>query len=72
MFRGLSSLVIDSKHRLAIPSRYRECLSEQGGCLVLTLNPMDAALWLYPLSEWESIENKLKQLSDFNVASRAY
>lgn len=56
---------------MAIPSRYRERLMEMAeGALVLTLNPLDRSLWLYPLSEWELIEEKLAQLSDFDRQSR--
>lgn len=71
MFRGLSSLSIDSKGRIAVPSRYRERLmSMADGCLVLTLSPLDRSLWLYPLPEWELIEAKLAELSDFEMQSR--
>lgn len=71
MFRGFSTLSVDSKGRLAVPNRYRERLSsETGGCLVLTLNPKDRSLWLYPLVEWEYIEAKLAELSDFDKQSR--
>ena len=71
MFRGFSSVSLDSKGRLAIPSRYRERLvGEAAGALVQTLNPMDRSLWLYPLPEWEVIEEKLAELSDFDTQSR--
>ena len=71
MFRGFSAVTIDSKGRLAVPSRFRDRLSViAGGCLVQTLNPLDRSLWLYPLSEWELIETKLADLSDFDKQSR--
>jgi MraZ protein len=71
MFRGFSSVSIDSKGRLAVPSRFRDRLAAiAGGCLVQTLNPLDHSLWLYPLSEWELIETKLAELSDFDKQSR--
>lgn len=71
MFRGFSTVSIDSKGRLAIPSRFRDRLSEiAGGCLVQTLNPLDRSLWLYPVTEWEIIESKLAALSDFDKQSR--
>ena len=71
MFRGFSAVSIDSKGRLAVPSRFRDRLSViAGGCLVQTLNPLDRSLWLYPLSEWELIETKLADLSDFDKQSR--
>jgi MraZ protein len=56
---------------MAIPTRYRERLSILAeGQLVLTMNPLDLCLWLYPLKEWESIEQKLAALSDFDQQSR--
>ena len=71
MFRGFSTVSIDSKGRLAVPSRFRERLLDlAGGCLVQTLNPLDRCLWLYPLNEWEVIEDKLAALSDFDRQSR--
>ena len=71
MFRGCNTISVDNKGRLAVPSRYRErlvCLAD--GQLILTLNPLDRCLWLYPLSEWELIESKLAQLSDFDRQGR--
>ena len=71
MFRGFSAVSIDNKGRMAVPSRFRERLSViAGGCLVQTLNPLDRSLWLYPLSEWELIETKLAELSDFDKQGR--
>ncbi len=71
MFRGFSTLSLDAKGRMAIPSRYRERLAEHcGNALVLTLNPLDHCLWLYPLPDWELIETKLSALSDFDRQSR--
>jgi MraZ protein len=71
VFRGSSTVSIDIKGRLAVPSRFRDRLkTESGGCLVQTLNPLDRSLWLYPLNEWEIIENKLAALSDFDKQSR--
>jgi len=71
VFRGFSTLNLDAKGRLAIPSRYRERLAVQcESDMVLTLNPLDRCLWLYPLPEWELIETKLSALSDFDKQSR--
>jgi len=71
MFRGFSTVSVDSKGRLAVPSRYRDTLSTQSECyLVITINPLDRSLWLYPLPEWELIETKLAALSDFDLQSR--
>lgn len=71
MFRGFSTVNIDSKGRMAIPSRFRQRLAvESDGHLVQTLNPLDRSLWIYPLTDWEDIETKLAALSDFDKQSR--
>ena len=71
MFRGFNKISIDTKGRLAIPSRYRSLILDQAlNNLVITLNPLDRSLWLYPLPEWELIENKLTALSDFDKQTR--
>ena len=63
MFRGVSALNLDSKGRLAVPTRYRESLAQQcEGHLVLTISSSDRCLWLYPLNEWEAIERKVVAL----------
>jgi transcriptional regulator MraZ len=71
VFRGFNKISIDNKGRLAVPSRYRELISVQAeNSLVITLNPLDRSLWLYPLPEWDVIEDKLADLSDFDKQSR--
>lgn len=67
MFRGSFSLNLDDKGRLTLPTRYRDLLlSEAGGQLICTIDHKDPCLLLYPLAEWEEIEDKLKKLSSFN------
>ena len=71
MFRGINSINIDAKGRAAIPARHREILTRLAiQQFVITLNPWDRCLWLYPLEEWEQIESKLSALSDFDTESR--
>lgn len=71
MFKGCSTISLDAKGRLAVPARHRDQLSaDASNALVLTLNPWDRCLWLYPTAEWELIEAKLQELSDFDRESR--
>lgn len=70
MFRGVNSLTLDSKGRLAIPTKYREALLEHcQGQMVLTVD-RDHCLLLYPLPDWEEIERKLVKLPSFNAQAR--
>lgn len=64
MFRGALSLSLDSKGRLAIPTRYRDhLLNECLGQLICTIDIHQPCLLLYPLPQWEFIEQKLAGLS---------
>ena len=67
MFRGVTILNLDAKGRMAMPSKYRERLQQQGnGQLVVTLDMSDPCLLIYPVSEWEDIERKLVRLPSLN------
>jgi len=70
LFRGVNTLNLDDKGRMAIPARYREPL--QDSCdsqLVITVD-RDRCLLIYPLPEWEVIEQKLARLPNLNKAAR--
>lgn len=67
MFRGTHELNIDTKGRLAVPSKFREVLSrkftaedEQPRFVVSLEN--DQRLLIYPESEWEKVEQQLLAL----------
>lgn len=71
MFRGFTPVALDGKGRLAIPTKYRDTLTERcGGRLVATIDPHSGCLLLYPYPEWEPIERKLNALPSFNALSR--
>ena len=70
MFRGPSKVTLDSKGRLAIPSRHRDrIIGRADGHLVATID-RDHCLLIYPLPDWEEIERKLVRLSAFKSKSR--
>ncbi|OCG70412.1 cell division/cell wall cluster transcriptional repressor MraZ [Gilliamella sp. Occ3-1] len=60
MFSGAISINLDNKGRLAIPTRYREFLSEGMVCTIGLYHP---CLTLYSMSEWKCIEQQLATLS---------
>ncbi|MCL4410721.1 division/cell wall cluster transcriptional repressor MraZ [Aliidiomarina haloalkalitolerans] len=71
MFRGANSISLDDKGRLAIPARYRNLLSlDCDGKLVCTIDIKQPCLLLYPVPEWQIIEQKLAKLSSMNPAER--
>lgn len=73
LFRGVSSINLDAKGRLAIPTRYRSELQECCDCqLVVTVavddkgSGEDGCLWLYPMPEWELLEETISKLPTLN------
>jgi MraZ protein len=70
VFRGVAQLNLDSKGRLAVPARFRDALvARSNGNLVITADS-DRCLLIYPLPDWEPIEQKLMGLSSFNAQIR--
>ena len=71
MLRGAHAIALDTKGRLAVPTKYRDWLREESeGQLVCTIDIANPCLLLYPLGEWEEIEKKLKSLSSMNPVER--
>lgn len=67
MFRGVTELNLDAKGRIAMPTRYRERLLDRcAGHMVITIDIAEKCLAIYPLPEWEEIQQKLDALSSFN------
>jgi len=70
MFRGIAQLSLDSKGRLAVPARHRDLLLERcAGHLVITADA-DRCLLVYPLPDWELIQEKLEGLSNLDPRVR--
>lgn len=71
MFRGISNLNVDTKGRIAIPTKYRdEINADHGGSMVLTVDHGERCLVLYPMSKWEDTEQKLMALPNLSDAVR--
>jgi MraZ protein len=72
MFFGETAITIDDKGRMAIPSAYRDAVSELcNNCLVVTYNPYEReCLWLYPKSVWEQVRDQVMGLKGQRQAHR--
>lgn len=71
MFRGANKVTLDSKGRLAMPTRYRERIVERSnGRLIATVDRSDRCLLIYPMPDWEEIELKLRRLPTLNPVVR--
>lgn len=58
MFLGEYQHSLDAKGRIIVPSRFREGLGER----FIATKGLDNCLFLYPMEEWKTIEEKLRTL----------
>jgi MraZ protein len=71
MFRGINSVAVDGKGRMALPARTRETVAAVSeGRMVVTIDTKDRCLLLYPLPFWEEVQHKLENLPNMNPRSR--
>jgi MraZ protein len=71
MFRGRYQHTIDPKGRLSIPAKFRDVLAQYGDhAEALIVVPNDYALEVYPVQEWQRIEEKLGTQSLFSPEVR--
>ena len=71
VFRGINSATLDSKGRMALPTRSREtCPSACDGNVVVTIDMRESCLLLYPLPEWESRTTKARRAFQHQRARR--
>jgi MraZ protein len=62
---------LDAKGRIVLPARYRERLLEIcQSQLIITIDTDQPCLLIYPLPEWELIEEKIEALPSFNPTTR--
>ena len=58
MFMGEYSHNIDAKNRLIMPAKFREQLGDK----FIATKGLDGCLFVYSLSEWETIEAKFREI----------
>lgn len=70
-FRGFSNVSMDAKGRFSLPTRYRDTFqAASDGCVVVTVDPDQPCLLLYPRSEFESIEDEISGLPNVQEGVR--
>jgi MraZ protein len=61
VFQGLSSLSLDAKGRLSMPTRHRDALGEGVSQLTITKHP-HGCLMVFPRAEWEQFRARIASL----------
>lgn len=68
MFIGEYRFNADAKGRVSVPAKFREGLGES----FFVTKGLDQSLFVFPQSEWESFQEKLRKLPLTNHNSRAF
>ncbi len=66
MFRGQFTYSIDSKGRISIPAKLRKHVSPEANETFVMTKGTAACIDIYPLDEWQQIEQRLLKLNPFN------
>jgi MraZ protein len=72
MLRGNYTARMDSKGRLKVPTAFRRYLEEKYGPAVYVTSLTGECVRIFPLPEWESIEQRLALLPSMDPARRKF
>ena len=62
MFQGASSLSLDAKGRLSVPTRHRDVLMAQAGAQVTITKHPHGCLMVFPRPQWEKFRDRINAL----------
>jgi MraZ protein len=66
MFRGQYKYSVDSKGRISIPAKLRRHVAPDANDTFVMTRGTAACIDVYPLDQWQLIEEKLSKLNPFN------
>ncbi len=72
MFRGNHPTRVDEKGRLKVPAEFKRLIDEKYGAQFYITSVDGNAALIYPMEEWERIEEKLARLSSFNPTKKKF
>lgn len=70
MFRGNHPARVDEKGRLKLPAEFKRQIEESYGAQFYITSKDGKVAEIYPLQEWEKIEQKLAAIPSFNPAKK--
>ena len=71
-FKGSYEYSVDSKGRMNIPARLRKYVSPDANDTFIITRGYEQCLSIYPLDEWNKLEETIRQLSPTNPQHRFY
>ncbi len=71
-FIGEYHYSVDSKGRMNVPAKFRQALSPDSDSTFVITRGLDQCIWIYPLEEWERIEENLRSLTFLRPKERDF
>ena len=71
-FIGEYKYALDSKGRINIPSKFRQCLSLDNQETFILSRGLDSCIYVYPLVIWQEIEENIRKLSSISKTNRLF
>ena len=71
-FTGEYKYSIDQKSRLNIPAKFRKALDPKNNNTFVVTRGFDPSLILYPIVEWQKVEQQLLLLSSIKNKDRSF
>ncbi len=72
MFRGNHPTRVDEKGRLKVPAEFKRVIDEKYAHKFYITSQDGIVAQVYPFEEWERIEQKLAQLSNYNPTKKKF
>ncbi len=72
MFRGNHPTRVDEKGRLKLPAEFKREIEERYGTKFYITSENGKTAKVYPMEEWEKIEQKLAAIPSFNPAKKKF
>jgi MraZ protein len=71
-FKGSHDYSVDSKGRINIPARLRKYVSPEANDTFIVTRGYEKCLFVYPLDEWNKLEQSIRDLSPTNPQHRFF
>lgn len=71
-FKGSYDYSVDSKGRINIPARLRKYVSPEANDTFVVTRGYETCLFVYPLDEWNKLEQSIRQLTPTNPQHRFF
>jgi MraZ protein len=71
-FKGSYAYSVDAKGRINIPARLRKYVSPEANDTFVVTRGYEQCLFVYPLDEWNKLEQSIRELSSTNPKHRFF